>query len=75
MVRVEKGSGLSAYLGQPAAIDFTVTYPPHIKHRVRSRYNIGCSSFGRKHTTNDPKCEELGWVCVPMAVERYDGKH
>ena len=25
----------------------------------------------RKHTANDPKCEELGWVCVPLAVETY----
>ena len=20
---------------------------------------------------NDPKCQELGWVCVPLAVETY----
>ena len=25
----------------------------------------------RKHTANDPKCTELGWVCVPLAVESY----
>ena len=25
----------------------------------------------RKHTANDPKCAELGWVCVPLAVESY----
>ena len=25
----------------------------------------------RKHTANDPKCAELGWVCVPLAVETY----
>ena len=23
----------------------------------------------RKHTANDPKCAELGWVCVPLVVE------
>ena len=23
----------------------------------------------RKHTANDPKCAELGWRCVPLAVE------
>ena len=22
----------------------------------------------RKHRANDPKCSELGWVCVPPAV-------
>ncbi|KAL5470900.1 hypothetical protein EMCRGX_G028954 [Ephydatia muelleri] len=25
----------------------------------------------RKHRANDPKCSELGWVCVPLAVETY----
>ena len=25
----------------------------------------------RKHVANDPKCAELGWTCVPLAVETY----
>ena len=25
----------------------------------------------RKRTKNDPKCAELGWQCVPLAVENY----
>ena len=25
----------------------------------------------RKHTANDPKCAELGWRCLPLAVETY----
>ena len=25
----------------------------------------------RKHSSNDPKCQELGWVCIPLAVETY----
>ena len=25
----------------------------------------------RKHHANDPKCSDLGWVCVPMVVETY----
>ena len=25
----------------------------------------------RKHNANDPKCTELGWVCIPLAVESY----
>ena len=25
----------------------------------------------RKHTSNDPKCRALGWVCIPLAVETY----
>ena len=25
----------------------------------------------RKHLVNDPKCSELGWVSIPLAVEIY----
>ena len=25
----------------------------------------------RKHNANDPKCTELGWVCIPLTVESY----
>ena len=25
----------------------------------------------RKHNSNDRKCEELGWVCIPLVVETY----
>ena len=24
-----------------------------------------------KYPSNDPKCTELGWLCVPMVVETY----
>ena len=23
------------------------------------------------HDANDPKCVELGWICIPLAVEAY----
>ena len=26
----------------------------------------------RKHNSNDGKCGELGWVCIPLVVETYD---
>ena len=29
------------------------------------------ASEQRKHIANDPKCQELGWVCVPLAVKTY----
>ena len=25
----------------------------------------------RKHIANDKRCQELGWACVPIAVETY----
>ena len=29
------------------------------------------ASEQRKHIVNDHKSQELGWVCVPLAVETY----
>ena len=26
----------------------------------------------RRHVSNGPKCQELGWVCVPLAIVIYD---
>ena len=26
----------------------------------------------RRHNATDAKCTELGWVCIPLAVETYD---
>ena len=25
----------------------------------------------QKHSSNDPKWQEIGWLCVPLAVESY----
>ena len=35
---------------------------------------VGAAAFAaelRKHAANDPKCKELGWFCIPLAVETY----
>ena len=29
------------------------------------------SRVPKVHSSNDPKCQELGWVCVPLAVKSY----
>ncbi|KAL5517914.1 hypothetical protein EMCRGX_G003557 [Ephydatia muelleri] len=29
------------------------------------------STEERKHTENDPKCNALGWCCVPLVTESY----
>ena len=59
---------------KPAAFDVTVTSP-----LTPASLHDACNSAGvaahkaecRKHSSNDPKCQELGWVCVPFAVESY----
>ena len=25
----------------------------------------------RKHAANDTRCQELGWLCIPLALETY----
>ena len=56
-------------LGKPAAFDITVTSPlnPTILAEVCLRVSAAAEAAERrKHAAN-----ELGWVCVPLAVETY----
>ncbi|KAL5463780.1 hypothetical protein EMCRGX_G032714 [Ephydatia muelleri] len=60
--------------GKPAAFDLTVVSPLNSK-TLNEAGATGGSAAGnakaRKHMANDQKCRELGWVCVPLAVETY----
>eukprot|EP00731_Ephydatia_muelleri_P006092 Em0003g340a len=59
-------------LGKPAAFDFCVTSPLNSlilsKAGVSSGVAVQASEI-RKHNSNDAKCVELGWVCIPLVVE------
>ena len=33
--------------------------------------NNNNNNNNRKHSTNDARCQELGWVCIPLAVETF----
>ena len=60
--------------GQPAALDITVTSPltpVSLKDSSRIAGVAALSAETRKHAANDPKCRELGWMCIPLAVETY----
>ena len=59
---------------KPAAFDVTVTSPltPATLHDTCNSAGVAAHKAEcRKHSSNDPKCQELGWVCVPLAVESY----
>eukprot|EP00731_Ephydatia_muelleri_P011794 Em0006g688a len=61
-------------LGKPAAFDFCVTSP--LKSLTYSEAGVSSgvaaqASEIRKHNSNDAKCVELGWVCIPLVVETY----
>ena len=57
-----------------AAFDVTVTSP-----LTPATLGDTCNSAGvaaytaecQKYSSNDPKCQELGWVCIPLVVETY----
>ena len=82
VVKVEVGNNLSRdhskthpadillpnwFLGRTAALEVSITslLNPVIL------LEAGVSATSRKHHAYDPKCSDLGWVCVPMVVETY----
>ena len=60
---------------QAISICFSVTSP--LKSRILSEVGVSSGAAAeaseiRKHsTTNDGKCGDLGWVCIPLVVETY----
>ena len=61
-------------MGRPAAFDFTVTSPLTLSNLPEASVTAGSAAFAaeeRKHKASDSKCAELGWVCIPIAVETY----
>ena len=57
--------------GKPAAWDVTVASPLTPAVLNEAGMTADAASEQRKYIANDPKCQELGWVCVPLAVETY----
>eukprot|EP00731_Ephydatia_muelleri_P010281 Em0005g867a len=60
--------------GLLAALDITVTSPLNPAILDESCSTAGAAAVAaesRKHVANDPKCFELGWTCVPLAVQTY----
>ena len=45
--------------------------PVSLKESSRIAGVAPLSAETRKHAANDPKSRELGWICIPMAVEMY----
>eukprot|EP00731_Ephydatia_muelleri_P012478 Em0006g1372a len=64
----------NCFLGKPAALDVSITSPLNpltlLEAGVLAK-SAAQVTEARKHQANDPKCSELGWVCVPMVAESY----
>ena len=61
-------------LGKPAALDLTVTSTLNSSTLLEAGVTSGSSALAAevcKHNANDAKCSELGWTCIPIAVETY----
>ena len=61
-------------LGKPAALDLSVTSPLNPTTLLEASVTTGVATLTtelRKHSSNDTKCKELDWVCVPLVVESY----
>eukprot|EP00731_Ephydatia_muelleri_P019426 Em0012g251a len=60
--------------GKPAALDLTITSPLCSAILSKSCHQAGAAALAaeaRKLHSNGPKCQELGWSCIPFAVETY----
>ena len=56
------------------AFDVTVMSPLTPESLHESSVMAGTAALlaeQRKHQANDPKCDTLGWKCIPLAVESY----
>ena len=61
-------------LGKPAALDLTVTSTLNSSTLMEAGVTSGFAALVtevHKHNSNDAKCSELGWTCIPIAVETY----
>ena len=63
-------------IGKSAACDVTVVNPLNPSLILGASTTVGYSAAEKevvKMTKNGPKCAELGWECIPLAVETYGG--
>ena len=52
-------------------ISYLSPYSGHLGDACKSAGVAAYTAECRKHSSNDPKCQELGWVCIPLVVETY----
>eukprot|EP00731_Ephydatia_muelleri_P021851 Em0014g442a len=61
-------------MGRAAALDVSVTSPLNPQTLLEAGVTATAAALTteeRKHDENDPKCSELGWVCIPVVAESY----
>ena len=82
---VEVGSTLTPDRSDPAQLMFwfmiglladlllliSLCHHPSLNKACTTSGSTAQAAEARKHRANDPKCSEIGWVCVSLAVETY----
>ena len=61
-------------MGRTAALDVSVTSslnPQTLLETGVTATAAALATEARKHEDNNPKCSELGWVCISVAAESY----
>ena len=59
-------------LGKPAALNLTVTSTLNSSTLMEAGVTSGSAALAAEvRNANDVKCSELGWTCIPIAVETY----
>ena len=62
------------FLGRTVVLDVSITSPLNPVNLLEAGVSATAAAQAtesRKHQGNDPKCSDLGWVCVPIVVETY----
>ena len=57
--------------GKPAAFVTSPLNPTTLNGASVTAGSAASAAEARKNVTNDAKCNRLGWVCIPLAVETY----
>ncbi|KAL5463778.1 hypothetical protein EMCRGX_G032712 [Ephydatia muelleri] len=66
--------GLDTSQGSQCALCPGIALDPLGHHAITSGVSAGSAAQAtetRKHMANDAKCNELGWLCVPLVAETY----
>ena len=58
-------------LGKPAAFDLLITSPLNPATLLEASMTTGVAALTTEHCSNDAKCKELNWACIPLVVESY----
>ena len=61
-------------MGRTAALDVSITSPLNPQTLLEVGVTATAAALAteaRKHQENNPKCSELGWICISVVAESY----